>query len=186
MARINLLPWRAELRKQRQREFGFMALVFVLLTAAGMGWWHFYNDGLIKHQTDRNQFMRKEIARLEEQIKEIAKLEETRQRLIDRMNVIQNLQISRPQIVHLFDEIVETLPTGVYLTELSQTGSTVSLIGRAQSNARVSSLMRSIEKSQWIGAPQLKVIENKDKTDTGLSHFGLSIKQRAPGKESEQ
>ena len=122
----------------------------------------------------------KEIAQLNRKIKEIRNLEKTKANLIARMNIIQRLQESRPEIVHLFDELVETLPSGTYLETVTQGGKAIALQGRAQSNARVSAYMRNIEGSEWLGDATLKLIENKEKTGTGMSHFQLATKQVVP------
>jgi type IV pilus assembly protein PilN len=183
MARINLLPWRENLRRQRQRDFGLMLAGGAVISLLALVWWHFHNEGLIEQQQRRNTYLEREIAELNKQIKEIEALERTRKQLIARMNVIQNLQISRPQVVHLFDELVETLPDGVHLTEVSQAGGAVALVGRAQSNARVSAYMRNVERSPWLGDPQLKIIESKDKkqaADGDLNDFRLTVKQQVP------
>lgn len=186
MAKINLLPWREELRKKHLNDFLMMILFFVILTGAGMGGWHWHNEGEISHQKNRNNYLKKEIAIVDERIREIRELEKTKQQLISRMNVITQLQSSRPQIVRLMDEIVTTLPEGVFLTKADQSGSAVNFDGRAQSNARVSSYMRNIEKTRWLNKPVLKVIENKDKTGTGFSHFSLSASQVLPKKKDEE
>jgi type IV pilus assembly protein PilN len=102
------------------------------------------------------------------------------------MNVIQELQSSRPQIVHLFDEIVRTLPDGVYLDQVTQTGNKVAFEGEAQSNARVSSMMRNIDESNWIGMPKLDFIESKEKTGTGYSHFKLTASEVSPAGEEKK
>jgi type IV pilus assembly protein PilN len=180
MARINLLPWRENLRRQRKREFGLMLVAGIVVSLVFVGWWHFYTQGLIDQQNKRNQYLEREIAQLDKQIKEIQALEKTRNQLIARMNVIQDLQVSRPRIVHLFDELVETLPDGTLLTEVNQTGGAVALVGRAQSNARVSAYMRNVERSPWLGDPQLKVIESKDKQQADMSVFRLTFKQVVP------
>lgn len=137
----------------------------------------FHIDGLISSQEDRNRFLENEISLLDKQILEIQDLEKTKANLLARMNVIQQLQESRPEVVHLFDELVIGIPEGVYLTKITQTGRTVVVEGRAQSNARVSAFMRNIEASKWIGKPLLMLIEHKDKTGTGLSHFRLRFEQ---------
>ena len=186
MARINLLPWREAERKKRQRDFGLMVVGGVVVTIIALISVHMHINGLIQQQNRRNQLLDKEIAAMEQRIEEIKDLESTKGRLLARMEIIQQLQSSRPQIVHLFDELVATLPEGVYLTEVTQQGSNVVLMGRAQSNARVSSFMRSIDASMWMGNPQLKVIEHKDKTGTGLSHFELSATQVVPSQEAGQ
>ncbi len=180
MARINLLPWRDNLRRQRKREFGVLTLVAVLLTVGGLAYWHWFNTELIDHQRDRNKVLKSEIAKVDKQIKEIKNLERTRSRLIARMRVIQDLQSSRPQVVHLFDEIVTTLPDGVHLTELKQSGNNVALTGMAESNARVSAFMRKIEDSPWLAAPRLRIIEHKGPRRTDRNEFKLNAKQVVP------
>lgn len=182
MARINLLPWRDALRKERRREFVFMLIGGVLIAGLGLFYWHIHNEGLIEHQRQRNALLQREISAMERQIKEIKRLEKLRSQLIARMRVIQDLQGSRPQIVHLFDEMVETLPDGIHLIQLTQSGSGVNVIGRAQSNARVSAYMRNIERSPWLAQPKLGVIENKQgsKNKDDLSQFKLSARQVVP------
>ncbi|MCU7797804.1 MAG: PilN domain-containing protein [Candidatus Thiodiazotropha sp. (ex Semelilucina semeliformis)] len=177
MARINLLPWREAERKKRQQEFGFMVLAGIALTGLAVFGIHMMFESQITAQNQRNGYLEKEISMVESQIREIEELDKTKQNLLARMNVIQELQSSRPQIVHLFDEIVTALPDGVYLNVVSQKGSKVAFEGRAQSNARVSSMMRNIDDSEWIGNPQLDFIESKEKTGTGYSHFKLTASQ---------
>ena len=167
MARINLLPWREALRKKRQRDFGGATLLAVVLTAAACGAVYFYVDGMIGFQIKRNKFLEQEIAEVDRKIKEIKNLEKTKARLIARMNVIQELQESRPLVVHLLDEVVNTIPEGAYLTKLVQKSSQLTLEGQAQSNARVSAFMRNIHGAEWLNKPMLQVISNKDKTGTG-------------------
>lgn len=177
MTRINLLPWRETERKRRQKEFG-LALAGTLLFAVLIGILvHWQIENLIAYQTHRNQFLQGEIAQLDRKIRDIRDLEKTKAGILARMRIIQQLQESRPEIVHLFDELVNTLPVGVYLTSVTQKGRTLLLEGRAQSNARVSAYMRNIEASKWLGKPRLLVIENKEVTGTGLSHFKLEAKQ---------
>ena len=135
----------------------------------------------IGDQEARNRTIEEQIAQLNRQIKEIEQLEETKNGLLARMNIIQQLQESRPEVVRLFDELVFAIPEGVYLTRMEQTGRSVIVEGRAQSNARVSAFMRNVEGSGWVGNPRLMLIENKDKTGTGLSHFRLSFDQVRPG-----
>jgi len=177
MARINLLPWREAERRRRQRELAATAgaaLVATLILGLAV---HLHVEGLISNQESRNQFLQNEIKLLDKQIKEIQDLERTRARLLARMDVIQQLQVSRPEVVHLFDELVMRIPDGVFLTNISQSGRSVVLSGRAQSNARVSAFMRNIEASEWIGKPLLMLIEQKDKTGTGMNHFQLRFQQ---------
>lgn len=190
MAQINLLPWREKLRKQRQREFGFIVVGALLLTVVGMGYWHFFVQSQIDHQKDRNKFLEGEIAKVDEQIREIKDLEKTRQKLVSRMKVIEDLQISRPQIVHMFDELVTVVPDGAFLTELTQRGKNLVLNGRAQSNARVSTYMRNIESSPWMNAPKLRIIENKDDAAKAAANAGstfqLDLVQVVPKAEAAQ
>ncbi len=186
MARINLLPWREENRKRRRRQLASttaLALVATLLVGVGL---HLHIAGLISTQQQRNQYLNTEIAKLDRRIKKIKELEETKANLLARMTVIEELQQSRPEVVHLVEELVATIPEGVFLTRVGQDGRKVVVEGQAQSNARVSSFMRNIQASEWIGDPRLLLIENKDKTGTGLSHFQLSFQQlRAPDGDPE-
>jgi len=177
MAHINLLPWRENLRSQRKKDFGFQILGAVIVTLLALVYWHLHVQGLIDHQESRNNLLKKEIAAVDKKIEEIKELEKKRSQLISRMDVIQNLQISRPHIVHLFDELVETIPEGAYLIDLAQKGTTVTMNGRAQSNARVTAYMRNIDESLWLGNALLKIIQTDEKTDTEMSHFRLTAKQ---------
>ena len=183
MARINLLPWREKLRKQRLREFGLTVLGTLVLTLAVMGYWHWFNQGMIDNQRDRNRFLEREIAKVDKEILEIQALEKTRQQLISRMKVIEDLQVSRPQIVHLFDELVTVVPDGAYLTSATQRGRKLVLDGRAQSNARVSTYMRNIESSPWLNNPRLRIIEHKDPAKVADNTFTLDLSQVVPKEE---
>jgi type IV pilus assembly protein PilN len=185
MARINLLPWREAERKRRQRDFAgavVAALAAAVLLALAV---HFQMEATIAAQQGRNQYLQTQIAALDVQIKRIQELEATKANLIARMNVIQSLQKSRPEVVHLFDELVITVPEGIFLTKVEQSGKSVIVEGQAQSNARVSSFMRNIEASAWVGNPALQLIENKDQTGTGLSRFRLRFDQRQLGAEGD-
>ena len=161
MARINLLPWRAERRKQRQRDFygmlGFAAIGGVLLSL--LIW--FYYDRQVSGQGDRNTFLQAEIDKVKEQNKEIDRLDRQKDRLLARKKVIEELQAKRSQMVHLFDALVRTIPDGVVLTALKQEGDILTLQGRTQSNARVSAYMRNLENSGWMTKPELTIIEAK-------------------------
>jgi type IV pilus assembly protein PilN len=186
MARINLLPWREAGRRRRQKEFALaaaMAVALVLLLGLGL---RVQIEAMIESQESRNAFLQGEIAKLNARIREIEKLEQTKADLLARMNVIQQLQQSRPEVVHLFDEVVRSVPEGVYLTSLTQSGGQVVVEGRAQSNARVSAFMRNIQASPWITNPNLLLIENKDQTGTGLSHFRLGFTQQRLQQDDEQ
>jgi type IV pilus assembly protein PilN len=185
MARINLLQWREAERKRRRVEFAVAGAIAAALTLVLALLVHLLIETWISGQQGRNEFLQGEISKLDLQIKEIRKLEETKASLLARMNIIQQLQESRPEVVRLFDELVFAIPEGVYLTKLEQTGRAVVLEGRAQSNARVSAFMRNVEGSRWIGNPRLLLIENKDKTGTGMSHFRLSFDQVQPAVQNE-
>ena len=187
MARINLLPWREGLRAKRQREFLFITAGAVIVTvlAGAYSWVHI--NGLVDQQEQRNKFLRDEIVEVDKKIKSIQELDAIKARLIARMNVIQQLQSSRPEIVHLFDELVTTLPDGVYLTRVAQKGKQVMLTGQAQSNARVSALMRNIEDSAWLAQPGLKVVQTQKKgaTETEPAAFELAAAQKQPKEDDE-
>jgi type IV pilus assembly protein PilN len=186
MARINLLPWREAERKRRQQEFGLLVFVAALMTLLLLVVTHLQIESMINAQTQRNAYLQREIDLVERQITEIRDLGKTKASLLARMNIIQELQSSRPQIVHLFDEIVSTMPVGVYLDLIYQTGVKVEMEGQAQSNARVSSFMRNIENSMWLGSPRLDFIESKESTGTGLSHFKLTVSQVSQVEEVKQ
>jgi type IV pilus assembly protein PilN len=159
MPRINLLPWREELRQKRKKDF-----MVALLAALLFGGLVVYGSKLtvqswITNQNGRNKVLKDEIAKLDKQIEEISGLEAQKNRLIARMEIIDQLQRSRPEVVHLFDELVNTLPDGVYLTEVKQTGNRLEIHGEAQSSTRVSALMRNIDGSDWLKDPSLGVVE---------------------------
>jgi len=177
MARINLLPWREAARKRKQRDFGVMLVAGLVIAVAACIFIHIHVEGMINYQKQRNSYLEMEIAKLDKMIAEIKDLEKTKANLIARMNIIQQLQLSRPEIVHLIDELVSTLPEGVYLTKITQRDRIIDLEGRAQSNARVSAYMRNIDNSEWIGDANLKLIEQKNKSDTGFARFQLAAKQ---------
>jgi|SRR5688572_29996242 type IV pilus assembly protein PilN len=159
MPRINLLPWRAELRQRRKKEF-LVALAGSLVVAMGVAYLSKLTvQGWTSGQQSRNQILRSEIADLDKQIEEINGLETQRKRLEARIQVITQLQRSRPEVVHLFDELVNAIPEGVHLTEVVQQGSRIELKGNAQSSTRVSALMRNIDDSAWLRAPGLEGVD---------------------------
>ena len=178
MPQINLLPWRLQQRAQRQREFGLFALGAVLaaLAVALFTSWGF--SAAIDRQRLRNELLKSEIAELDKQITEILGLETQRQRLLARMEIIGRLQRSRPEVVHVFDQLARTLPDGVYLTSVKQTDKKLELKGVAQSSTRVSTLMRNIEASAWLSDPQLQVVETL-KTGGAGSEFTLFATQKS-------
>jgi type IV pilus assembly protein PilN len=159
MPRINLLPWRAELRQKRKKEF-MVALLGSLIVAVGVVYLSKLTvQGWTRAQQSRNEILKTEIAALDSQIAEIKTLETQRDRLKARMGIITQLQRSRPEVVHLFDELVNAVPEGVYLTEVTQQGTRIEVKGNAQSSTRVSALMRNIDDSQWLRSPGLEGVD---------------------------
>src|ERR1700736_5404568 len=174
MPRINLLPWREQERKVRRREFlvalggaAFAAVIFVL---GGKLLYSSWTDS----QNAKNNLLKKEILTLDAQIADIQDLENRKQRLVARMEIIEKLQRKRPEIVHLFDEIVKTVPEGVYLTQVKQTNRKLEIHGVAQSSTRVSTFMRNIDASTWMDNPVLQVVESAKDSATGGSNFTLT------------
>ncbi len=188
MARINLLPWRAELRREQRIEFGIMlgitAVVAIVVSLAV--WW--YYDQKIDYQKQRNAFLDAEIAKLDKKIEEIKSMEQERERLVKRIEAIQNLQTVRPLEVRLFDEIVTTLPDGVYIKQIDQKGSAITIRGSAQSQSRVSNYMRNIEASKWLTNPKLEVVQTTQETKEWdrTSDFVLHVDQVLPTVEGEE
>lgn len=184
MTRINLLPWRETHRIETNKEF-YVAMGLCMCLAGAVGFAGFkYVDEQVNFQTQRNQRLNSEIAMLQEELKEIKELEETKNNLLARMEIIQQLQGQRPQIVHTFHEIASRLPDGIYLTSMKQSGNTqLVLEGRAESNARVSALMRRMDRSEYFKDPRLDVIESD--TNDGISLFKLSLIQDRPSNDTE-
>ena len=151
----------------------------VFLTIAVFLLIHVTISGQISHQQKRNKILQDEISRLDVALKEIEGLEETKEKLLSRMDIIQSLQQKRPQIVHLFDEIVRTVPEGIYLTGIKQSGTSININGIAESNGRVSAYMRNIDNSDWMATPKLSVIESKKGT-LRSSEFMLTTSQSTP------
>ncbi len=178
MPSINLLPWRQALRQRRRKEFligigaavGLAALVTLLA--------HLTVSSMIDAQNRRNELLKAEIAELDKAIEQILALEDQKARMISRMEVIDTLQASRPEVVKLFDQIVSTLPEGVYLTSVKQQGKKIEFNGVAQSSTRVSAFMRNIDASESLSAPELKVIQTGSTTGPG-AQFTLFASQRA-------
>jgi len=185
MAHINLLPWREELRKQKQQQFAVVSAGTAILGGLLLLLVHMQMDGLIDHQNQRNQFLNTEIASLDKKIAKIKDLEKTKTALLARMDIIQQLQHSRPQSVHLMDQLVYTLPDGVYLNKISQQNNALTLSGVAQSNARVSAYMRNIDVSEWLSRPKLDVIETKDGDHRRTAEFVLRASQATPGNKEK-
>lgn len=181
MVRINLLPWREELRKQQQKDFGAAIFLAVMVTAMALFGVRMYLQGVKEYQDRRNQIVLDEIAILDKKIKEIKDIEKKKNKLLTKIELIQKLQESRPEIVHLFDELAKTAPEGIYITDFKQAGKSLTFKGKAQSNARVSAYMRTIDSSSWLKTPKLSVIQAKaQKGRSKLSDFTLTAVQ---GKE---
>lgn len=188
MARINLLPWRAARRKQRQQQFYTMLGAAAILAVVAVFGIKMYFDSLIQAQQARNAYLQTEITAVEAKIKEIEELDRKRASLLQRKQVIEQLQASRSQMVHLFDELVRTIPEGVRLESIKQAGDLLTLEGLAQSNARVSSYIRALEGSGWMSHPDLSIIEAKG-ADRNMPYiFNLKVtlvRPKAPGEETE-
>lgn len=178
MARINLLPWRENLRQERQRNFMYAlagtAVAAVLLVFLGS-----YMVGRqINAQEDRNQYLRTEIRSIERDIQQIERLEETRDNLLARKNVIEQLQENRSMMVHLFNYLARTVPDGLRLTSVHQRGEDLILEGRSQSETRVSDYMRNIEAAEWMHDPRLTIIEATDEEDIQAQPFEFELRTR--------
>ena len=187
MPRINVLPWRAEERKKRQREFAFAAIGAVVAAGAVTLLLSLIMSNRIDRQNEKNQILKTEIEKLNRQITEINGLDNQKQRLLARMEIIQKLQRSRPEVVHLFDELVNAVPEGVNFTQVVQQGSRIELTGSAQSSTRVSAFMRNIDDSEWLDKPELEVVETKKDAALG-SEFTLFANQvgvQLPGEGEE-
>ncbi|HKX58625.1 MAG TPA: PilN domain-containing protein [Steroidobacteraceae bacterium] len=178
MPSINLLPWRQELRQRRRKEFlygivGALALAGIVTLVAGLT-----VRSMIDAQNSRNELLKAEIAELDKAIEQILVLEDQKDRMISRMEVIDTLQASRPEVVKLFDQIVSTLPEGVYLTSVKQSGKKIEFNGVAQSSTRVSAFMRNLDASESLSTPELKVIQTGNTTGPG-AQFTLFASQRS-------
>ena len=174
MPRINLLPWREQERKVRRREFLVAAGGAVIASIVLLGVGKLLYAGWTEAQIEKNNLLKKEIVKLDAQIADIQDLENRKQRLVARMEIIEKLQRKRPEIVHLFDEIVKTVPEGIYLTTIKQTGNKLEIHGIAQSSTRVSTFMRNIDSSVWMDNPVLQVVESAKDSSTGGSSFTLT------------
>lgn len=186
MAKINLLPWREELRKEKQQEFYVMLGFAAVLGIAVWGLVHFYHTQLISYQQSRNTYLQGEITKLDKKIEEIRRLEAEKEHLLARMRAIELLQGNRPLIVRFFDELVASLPEGVSVTSVNQKGTAITINGVAQSNARVSSFMRNLESSEWLKDPQLDIIQARDEQGQRISNFTLRFSQVVPTADDEK
>jgi len=179
MAKINLLPWREELRAEKKREFfGILALsaiVGVLVSVLV----HISFENKISAQQGRNDFLNREISQLDEQIREINELEKQKQELLNRMQIVQSLQQRRPLVVRLFDELVRQIPSGVHLNRFERKGANLSFKGISESTPRISAFMRNIEDSEWLARPDVSNIKADTKGSVPLTTFDMTAKEKA-------
>lgn len=182
MSTINLLPWREAKRKELQTQFVMAVVSVAVLALIVWGAGHFYHVQLIEVQNTRIAYIEKNIEIVDEKIEEIKELEKEKERLLSRMRAIEQLQGNRPLIVRLFDEMVNSLPDGVTISDISQSGSSITINGLAQSNARVSSFMRKLESSEWLASPDLKVVKESAVDGDGktFNSFTLIFSQVIP------
>lgn len=181
--RINLLPWREELREQQKQDFlKISAMVMLLAATIVFGVDRFYNNQ-IDNQTSRNNFLKQEISVLEERISEINLLQQKRNELLSRMKVIQELQGNRPIIVRVFDELARQLAPRVFYQTLSMTSATLSINGVAESNNRISNQLRNFSESEWFISPNVTAITADENYGPQASQFSLTVDQTTPKKE---
>lgn len=185
MVKINLLPWREERRQQMTKEFYVMLGIgfAVALLIAGLAYYFF--DQSIKFQKERNRFLETEIGKLDQQIAEIKDLEKKRDGLIARQQVIEELQESRTQMVHLFDELVKTIPNGVFLEKITQSGKRLTMEGFAQSYARISEYMDRLKGSDWFDKIDIVLINNDSTLASHEQKFKLSVNSTSPSKKKK-
>lgn len=186
MTRINLLPWREMRRREQDRKLLSISIGAWLLMGLAVLQGHLFMSAKIEHQDNRNTYLQEEIAKVEKAIDEINAIRKRKADLIARMDVIQQLQRDRTQIVHVFDDLVRKLPKGVYLTGLQKKGTGMTLTGFAQSNARISSLMRSLDSSEWFANPNLAVINVTRSGGGPVSKFTLRVTQEVKPKPEEE
>ena len=187
MAKINLLPWREALRKEKKQEFFVMVGICAVVALVVWGGIHSYYNHKIDYQKNyRNKYLVDQTALLDKKIKEIQDLEKEKRRLLDRMRAIEQLQGNRPLIVHFFDELIKDLPDGVSIKSITQQDQNITITGEAQSNARVSSFMRNLGASKWLADPKLDVIQATTASGVRISNFTLRFKQVIPKAEGEE
>lgn len=186
MARINLLPWREQLREERKQRFLVAMVVFIGLGAGLVFLAAQYLNAQIENQMARNEFVRKEIAVLDARIKEISELKTKKEQLLERMKIIQDLQGNRPVIGRVFDQLVRTLPDGVYFSSVKMAGKAITIAGAAESNNRVSNLMRNLDASEWLEAPNLSEVKAVTAGAVDQANvFLLTVQQTQPVVEGQ-
>jgi type IV pilus assembly protein PilN len=183
MPHINLLPWREELRTAKKRQFNTALAGAAIVTALAVVFVHIQMTSMISSQNSRNQFLENTIKQVEKEIEEIRDLKSAKENLLARMEVIQKLQSSRPEIVHLFEEIANAAPKGVFLLDAARTGNKLTITGVADSNDNVSAFMRNLEASEWLSNPKLSVIDSSKKEFENSSWFSLEVTQTAPSEK---
>lgn len=185
MAKINLLPWRDELRKQREREFYVMLAGAAIAAVLAVFLWWYWMGMRLDNQDNRNAYMKDQIHQLDGKLVEIKELEKTKSKLLARKEIIEKLQASRSQMVHLFDELVKTIPDGVRLSDMKQNGDTLTLDGVSQSNASVATYMRSLDNSPWLTHSDLVKTEAKKDDKRDRFNFGLMVKLTNPEEKAK-
>lgn len=185
MAKINLLPWRDELRKQREREFYVMLAGAAIAAVLAVFLWWYWMGMRLDNQDNRNAYMKDQIHLLDGKLAEIKELEKTKSKLLARKEIIEKLQASRSQMVHLFDELVKTIPDGVRLSDMKQNGDTLTLDGVAQSNASVATYMRNLDASPWLTRSDLVKTEAKKNDKRDRFDFGLMVKLTNPDEKAK-
>jgi len=186
MPHINLLPWREELRTAKQRQFNIALAGAGIVTALAVVFVHIQMTSMIETQSQRNQFMQATIKKVEKEIEEIKDLKRDKEQLLARMQVIQKLQSSRPEIVHLFEEIANATPKGVFLLDTERKGESLSITGVADSNDSVSTFMRNLDASSWLRSPKLTIIDSAKKEYPNSSWFKLEVTQTAPKEANKE
>lgn len=187
MRKINLLPWREELRREAQRNFMIMLVLAALVAAACVFAVNRYFEAQISNQNERNAYLNTEIAKLDRQIARIEQLDETRNRLLERKKVIEDLQANRTLMVRLFDQLVRTVPSGIRLLSARQVGAEITLDGSSQSNARVSTFLRNLESSNVLHEPRLVIIEAEaEATDPQMPYMFTVAAKVAPPETVEE
>jgi type IV pilus assembly protein PilN len=175
--RVNLLPWREIRRREKDRQLLSASIATWILMVVVVFYAQWYMNDVIDHQKNRNSFLRGEISKLEKQIEEIEDLKRRKDALLARMEIIQSLQSDRTKIVHVFDDLVRKLPEGIYLTQFTKKKNAMALSGFAQSNARVSALMNSLEASDWFTNANLDVINVTPQGGSRISKFSLKVRE---------
>jgi type IV pilus assembly protein PilN len=190
MARINLLPWREELRKKRQQDFVAAIIAGIIVTCILFAMVYAYIEGIKEYQTQRNQRLKDEITQVEKKIAQVKEIEDKKSKLNEKITLIQNLQASRPKIVHVFDELRRITPIGIHLLSFTQKGDEITMVGKSQSNSRVSEYMDAIDKSLSFATPKLKFVKGQEGQAVAgdkvqMSDFTMVLKIKADKPEEE-